>query len=53
MSANSTVTGCEWEFIGQGYDPVEANELCAGEEGSGPDGEKEPAEDPLWEYGYG
>ena len=53
MGATSTVTECEWEFIGEGYVPAEANELCADIEGSRPDEESESAEDPIWEYWYG
>jgi hypothetical protein len=53
MGATSTVTECEWEYIGEGYAPAEANELCADIEGGPPDEEGESAEDPIWEYWYG
>ena len=53
MGATSTVPECEWEYIGEGYDPAEAEELCADMERSRPDEERESAEDPIWEYWYG
>ena len=53
MNVNSTLRDCEWEFIGEGYDPAEASELCADRAGSRPDQERESAEDPIWEYWYG
>ncbi len=54
MSEASTVTDCEWEFIGEGYDPAEAGELCAdGEEINSELVSENSGEDKAWEYWYG
>ena len=53
MDVTSTVTDCEWEFIGEGYDPAEVSELCTDEAGSRPIVERESDRDPIWEYWYG
>ena len=54
MRVTSMVTDCQWDFIGEGYDPAEAAELCADEEIRRSDEEKEKSgEDQAWEYWYG
>jgi len=54
MGETPVVTDCEWEYIGEGYDPAEAAELCADGEGASSDEQtKPPGEDRIWEYWYG
>jgi hypothetical protein len=54
MGKTSTVTDCEWEFIGEGYDPAGADELCADDESRRSDEEREKwDEEKSWEYWFG
>jgi hypothetical protein len=54
MGKTARVTDCEWEFIGEGYNPAEAVELCADEEGRGSEEETRKVDkDKTWEYWYG
>ena len=54
MGETATMTDCEWEFIGEGYDPAEAAELCANEESRGSEEETGKVDkDKTWEYWYG
>jgi len=41
MGETSSYTECELKHIGEGYDPPEAGELCADEEGPRAGGETE------------
>jgi hypothetical protein len=50
MDESSTNADCELEFIGRGYDPLAAVEICASEEGGPPEGDtEESSEDKGWE----
>jgi hypothetical protein len=50
----ATIPDCEWGYIGEGYDPAEAAELCADGKGNSSDEETEkPGKDHAWEYWYG
>lgn len=54
MDESSTYTGCELEYIGEGYDPSWAVEICANEEGRRSDEETGKAsKDKGWEYWLG
>jgi hypothetical protein len=54
MNKTATMTDCEWEFIGEGYSPAEAVELCAEEEGRRSDEERGKwDEEKSWEYWFG
>ncbi len=48
------VIDCEWEYIGEGYDPAEASALCADDESRRSDDEGEKwDEEKSWEYWFG
>ena len=51
MGAHSTITECEWGYTGEGYDPAEAAELCADQEGSRYDEERGEKGAPPWGRG--
>lgn len=54
MDESSTYTDCELEFIGEGYEPRWAAEICANEEGLRSDEETEKSsKDEGWEYWLG
>jgi len=54
MGETSTYTECELKYIGEGYDPPEAAELCADEEGRRSDEETEKSgKEKAWEYWLG
>ena len=54
VEGSSTYTGCESEYIGEGYDPSWAAKICASEEGRRSDEETEKAsKDKGWEYWLG
>ncbi len=51
MDESTTYTACELEFIGEGYEPSWAVEICANEEGRHSDEPKEKSDKVLgWEY---
>jgi hypothetical protein len=54
IDESATYTDCELEFIGEGYEPRWAAEICANEEGRRSDEEKEKSSmDKCWEYWLG
>ncbi len=54
MDESTPYTDCELEFIGEGYEPRWAAEICANEEGRRSDEETEKAsKGEGWEYWLG
>ena len=54
MDESSTYTDCELEFIGEGYNPSLASEICANEEGRRSKVETAKSDrDECWEYWLG
>ena len=54
MDESSTYTGCELEYIGEGYDPSWAAEICANAEGRRSDEEMEKSsKEENWENWLG
>ncbi len=54
MDESSTYTGCELEYIGEGYEPSWAAEICANAESFRSDEETEKSsKEEKWEYWLG
>ncbi len=53
MGETTAMNNCEWEYIGEGYDPAEASELCANEGDRSTEERGKPEKDETWEYWYG
>jgi hypothetical protein len=53
MGETNRVIDCEWEFIGEGYDPSQGGELCADEGDQSTEERGKPKKDEPWEYWYG
>jgi hypothetical protein len=54
MAESFTFSECEFDYMGEGYDPSMAAEICADVEGQRPEDEKEESiETEIWEYWLG
>ena len=54
MAEVFTFTECEYDYMGEGYDPSMAAEICANVEGQRSENEKEEStENEGWEYWLG
>jgi len=45
MAESFTFTDCEFDYMGEGYDPAMAAEICANVENRRPEDEKEESEE--------